>query len=406
MPSLLPARYQRPELATDEAYQETEEVLSDMIAELESIYSQAYNELSDVAKRFFADYIEAEKKKREQLQKGKITKEDYRTWRRNQYMTGRQTYALMETMSDNLTNRNTIAASIINSYLPEVYAINGNYTTYQIENHFGINTIFTMYDEQTVARLIREQPDLLPRARIDIPKDKQWNKKLLNSAMIQGIMQGDDVYTLANRLAAVTDMNRTSAIRNAATMTTAAQNGGRMDGYKRAKAMGVKGLKHEWIATLDGHTRESHIDVDGEVREIGQKFSNGLTYPGEPGGAPAEVYNCRCTTGAYFDDKEFKRADADDISGRNQHIYEKDSKVRNMTYTEWKNAHGDESLSRSARNVNRDMDMHEEYRDLLGNEVPTRFKDFQEIKYGEPALWAELIKKARKARNKRRNSQP
>lgn len=398
MASFLPARYQRQELATDEGYQETERLLEDMIAEIESIYGQAYNELADMAADYLSQFQREDEKRRDQVQNGEMQKDDYITWRRNRLMTGRQNYAMMQTMADNITNRNGIAASVINDYLPEAYAINGNYTTYEIEHHFGINTIFTMYDEQTVERLIREQPDLLPQARIDIPKDQQWNRQLLNSAMIQGILQGDDINTLANRLAAVTDMNRTSAIRNAATMTTAAQNGGRMDSYRRAQRMGVRGLKHRWLATLDGHTRQSHIDVDGEVREVDEKFSNGLLYPGEPGGPPAEVYNCRCCTIAAFEDSEFREA-----SGRNQHIYEENSRVRNMSYDEWKHAKRDEPLFKSARNVNRDMSMHEEYRNLLGSKIPTRFKDFQEIKYGDPARWRKLISEARKARNKKRN---
>lgn len=398
MPSFLPARYQRQELVTDEGYQETERLLEDMIAEIESIYGQAYNELADMAADYLSQFQREDERRRDQVQNGEMQKDDYITWRRNQLMTGRQNYAMMQTMADNITNRNEIAASVINDYLPEAYAINGNYTTYEIEHHFGINTIFTMYDEQTVERLIREQPDLLPQARIDIPKDQQWNRQLLNSAMIQGILQGDDINTLANRLAAVTDMNRTSAIRNAATMTTAAQNGGRMDSYRRAQRMGVRGLKHRWLATLDGHTRQSHIDVDGEVREVDEKFSNGLLYPGEPGGPPAEVYNCRCCTIAAFEDSEFREA-----SGRNQHIYEENSRVRNMSYDEWKHAKRDEPLFKSARNVNRDMSMHEEYRSLLGSKIPARFKDFQEIKYGDPARWRKLISEARKARNKRRN---
>ena len=50
----------------------------------------------------------------------------------------------------------------------------------------------------------------------------------------------------------------------------------------------------EWSATLDGKTRDSHMLVDGEVREIEDRFSNGLLYPCEAGQAAAEVINCRC----------------------------------------------------------------------------------------------------------------
>lgn len=50
----------------------------------------------------------------------------------------------------------------------------------------------------------------------------------------------------------------------------------------------------QWDATLDGRTRPSHRIVDGEIREVDEKFSNGLLYPSDPSGKASEVINCRC----------------------------------------------------------------------------------------------------------------
>ena len=397
MPEYLPDKYINPELLNDDAYQETEELLFDMTAEIESVYGQAYKELLKKAKKHLAWFIVADEAKRKLLDEKKLTEEEYKTWRRTQLMTGQHNYSMVQNMADAITASNSIAASIINGYLPEVYAINGNYITYKIEEHFGINTMFELVDEQTVERLIREKPDLLPKARVDIPKDLRWNKQKLNSAVLQGILQGETVDEIAERLAEVTDMNKNSALRNAATMTTSAQNGGRMDSYRRAQEIGVKGLKVRWLATLDGHTRYTHRQVDGDVVEVGKKFKNGLEYPGDPKGAPEEVYNCRCCTIAAFDDDAF-----DKDKDRNNRIYEKDSKVRNMSYDAWKQSKGGEPLFKSARNANRDLKMHEEYMELLGKKVPSRFKDFQELKYGYPDAWKATISAARKARNARR----
>lgn len=62
---------------------------------------------------------------------------------------------------------------------------------------------------------------------------------------------------------------------------------------KEAKAIGCDIVK-QWDATLDGRTRESHRMVDGEIRELEEKFSNGLLYPSDPSGRAEEVINCRC----------------------------------------------------------------------------------------------------------------
>ena len=89
-------------------------------------------------------------------------------------------------------------------------------------------------------------------------------------------------------------------MRWARTYTTAAENAGRVASYERAQKMGIK-LKQEWLATLDGRTRHSHRQLDGERREVGKRFSNGCRYPGDPQAAYAEICNCRCTLVAAVD---------------------------------------------------------------------------------------------------------
>lgn len=66
------------------------------------------------------------------------------------------------------------------------------------------------------------------------------------------------------------------------------------DAQYAAKAKGADVVK-QWDAALDGRTRDSHRRVDGEIRELDEKFSNGLMFPGDPNGGAAEVVNCRCT---------------------------------------------------------------------------------------------------------------
>lgn len=382
----LPERYRRN--PPDIAHEQTEAILDDMIAEIESVYGQAYTEMQKKAEDYLAWFTEMDKKKRKKYKKGKITKKEYQDWRTNKILEGQRWYAMSTQLAADLANTNGIAASIINGYIPEVYAINGNYTAYVIEHTTMINTGFTLFNEQAIERLIRDKPDLLPRAKIDIPLDMRWNKNNMTSAVMQSIIQGEDTYHLADRLAAVTNMNQTSAIRNARTMTTSAQNGGREDQFKRAIGMGIK-MKKVWISTLDFRTRESHRYLDGEIIEMGETFSNGLRYPGDPSGDPSEVYNCRCSEQSIFPDQDFSS-------------FERDSKLGDMTYDTWQNSKGGEPQFKAARNENRDKNMYKEYRSLLGKNAPRKFEDFQNVKYKNPDEWAKLKSEARKARDKRR----
>lgn len=368
-----------------------DKILEELIGEIESVYGQAYEELHAEAEKFLADFREADETKRKAVENGTLSAEDYKNWRRTQLLTGRTMYAKVDAIASNLSNANLIALSIINGYMLWVYATSGNWAIYDIEHNAQINTGFTLYNEAAIEKIIRENPDLLPRKKLDIPRDKLWNKQQLNSAIMQAIIQGDSVEKIADRLAAVTDMNRNHALTNAVTMTTAAQSGGRVDTYKRAMDMGINIKGNAWIANLDGHTRTSHRLQDNMVVPVGEKFPNGLTRPGDPNGHPSEVYGCRCTLVAVFADQDLTKID-------------RHSRLGDMSYEEWKNAKGDEPIFRKARNVNRDMRMHEEYRRLLGNKIPKKFADFQEMKYSDREQWRKHISDARKERNRRRKN--
>ena len=314
----------------DPAHKETDKILRDMEKRLDEVYKQAYREARQTADDFMKQFREMDKKKRQQVKDGELDKAEYERWRRTQVFQGNRYHQMADTLAADMTHTNQIAASVINGYLPEVYAVNHNYGTYEIEKGSRINTQYTMYDKQTVERLIRDNPDLLPRkAAVNVPKDQLWNKKHINSAITQGILQGEAIDKIAQRLAAtVTDMSHTSAIRNARTMTTSAQNGGRIDSYKRAEGMGIKMLQ-VWMATLDSRTRHEHRQLDGQKRKVGEAFEvegEKIFFPGDPAADPALVYNCRCTLVGEVEGVDYNLSD----------VSQRDSKLGDMTYEEWK----------------------------------------------------------------------
>lgn len=153
---------------------------------------------------------------------------------------------------------------------------------------------FHLVDAKTVERRMKEGDITLPKKKVDVPKDKRWNTKQLNSKLLAGILNGDSIPNIANSLMDVIGNNQAAATRNARTMVTGAENAGRKDSYKALEEQGVI-QKKVWIATADDRTRESHLMLDGEEVDIDDPFSNGLMYPGDPSGEPEEVYNCRCS---------------------------------------------------------------------------------------------------------------
>ena len=69
----------------------------------------------------------------------------------------------------------------------------------------------------------------------------------------------------------------------------------RIENSARLNAMRDMGVKRKkWNAVIDNFTRDSHKLINGETRELEERFTNGLLYPGEPDAPPEEVVNCRC----------------------------------------------------------------------------------------------------------------
>lgn len=322
----------------DEGHKLTDKKLEKLIRKLDKVYSQAAKEtetkLNDYMRRFkVKDAI-----KQRQVKTGEISREEWINWRVGQIAVGQRWEEMRNTLAEDLTNVDKIAVQMVGESMHDVYALNHNFGTFEAEKGSLVDTSYTLYDKHTVENLIKKNPDLLKAPSLDINKDYRWNAQNFQSAITQSILQGEDIRKTAKRVALGTSKkDRNAAVRNARTATTNAENAGRSDSYKRAKEMGIK-MMQVWLATLDGRTRDSHRSLDGEKIPVGDKwhhpkFSNGLRFPADPQGAAHEVWNCRCTLIAEVEGVDY---DLTDVTQRN-------SKLGDMTYEEWKNGHKEEN---------------------------------------------------------------
>ena len=177
-----------------------------------------------------------------------------------------------------------------------------------LKNCYENNYIGVMYDLQG-----QEIPLILPidqeRVLLAMTKETKltsglydtlgYNKKLLAKAVNQEISRGIATALSYNEIAR--NINKKYWIGINKSQTIARTEGHRVsqiatyEAQKGAKAAGCSIVK-QWDATMDSRTRDSHAKVDGEIREIEEKFSNGLMFPGDPNGSAAEVINCRCVS--------------------------------------------------------------------------------------------------------------
>lgn len=202
--------------------------------------------------------------------------------------------SMVDDITRSLADTNKAAVDMLNGKMSGIYVTNYNHIA-AAAKQAGVS--FNMVDQATVTRLIRDGKIKLPPRKMNIPKDMAWNKKKLNSAVLQGILQGESMDKIADRLIPVIGNNEKAAIRNARTMVTGAENRGRIDSYHDLDERGIV-IHKVWIATGDDRTRDWHAEMDGQEVELDEMFIDGLgnelEYPGDPGAPGETVYNCRC----------------------------------------------------------------------------------------------------------------
>ena len=295
---------------------------------LAKVYAEAQKDMQEKLDEYIAKFRKEDAQKRQDVAAGIITQSEYDEWRKGAIFQGKMWRAKVKQITDSLADANTQSLRLIRGEQLNTFAEGLNHEQYVLEQNTGLSVNFGVYDADTVSRLVRDEPDLLPKKTLNRTKDSRWNHKKVTSAVLQGIIQGESIDDIAKRIAlATSQQNRKAMIRYARTATTGAQNAGRMETMHRAQGMGIN-VRKKWMATLDARTRDSHQHMDGKTVDVDDKFPNGLMYPGDPSGPAAEVYNCRCTLVYVYPDYPTSPGERlDNITG--EHVR------GDMTYAEW-----------------------------------------------------------------------
>lgn len=321
----------------DKAHRLTDEKLEEIEKRLSAIYSRAEKELQKTIDDYFAKFAKRDAKQKARLEAGEITEQEYKQWRLAQMGRGERFKALQSRVAERYTEANETAVRYVNDATPGIYSLNRNYSAYTIEKVAG-NVGFDLWDEQTVRRLIVDNPEVMPyyppEKALNRGIDLAYGKRQISASVTSSILQGKSIPGIAKDLQTrMTDMNKSSAVRTARTAVTGAQNAGRMDSYVAAEKMGIK-LKREWLAVIDNRTRHAHAMLDGQKAAMGEPFKvdgEEIMFPGDTSAPGYLVYNCRCTLIASVDGVDTSNAQR---RVRNQETG-KNELVSDMTYQEW-----------------------------------------------------------------------
>ncbi len=351
------------EIGCDPGTLATDQAIIDLGKEFKDIYGDASKEMQGKLNEFLKAYGPEMDELNKKVLDGTITVDEYEHLKQMTLQKG-----ILNQKVDQLTgvmlNANQKAMGLINGEQLHVFAENANWQSYQLTQDTKMNLSFSVYDEYTAERLIKDKPELLPSKEVNGKKDQAWNQKVIASAVAQAVIQGDSIPKLARRIAVQTgETNMKAMTRYARTAMTSAQNAGRQEMLQHAAGMGIK-CKKVWLATLDSRTRDAHGKLDGQAVGVDEDFQSAfgpIKFPGDmssKGSVPANLYNCRCTLtydydGFPNDPTADQRISYDeyyttekDADGKEKKVFHRESSlITDMSYGEWKTAKAGSKLN-------------------------------------------------------------
>ena len=262
------------------------------IEELEKQYAAALKDITDKVRRFQAD-IDLLDDALSQDGLDDAAKTRLLSQKRSKVYQKQFQEALKGQVSGILDKLHGDNYSTIEKYLSGCYETGFVGTMYDIARQ-GI-PIITPIDQAAAVRAILIDSKLSNRLYTRLSVDIFQLKKTVTQEISRGIASSLSYRDIARNLKNVSGIGLYNAKRITRTEGHRIQQTSAADAQQAAKKKGADVVK-QWDAALDGRTRDTHRRVDGEIRELHEKFSNGLMFPGDPDGAAAEAINCRCTS--------------------------------------------------------------------------------------------------------------
>lgn len=262
------------------------------IKELEKQYARALKDINDKVKSFQAD-IDLLDQALSQDGLDDATKALLQSQKRSKVYQQNYQKALKGQVSGVLDKLHGDNYATIDKYLKSCYETGYIGTMYDIAKQ-GV-PIIAPIDQAAAVKAILTDSKIVEGYYNHLGVNYAKLKKTITQEISRGIASGLPYSDIARNINNVSSSGLSNAKRIARTEGHRIQQTSSRDAQYAAKKKGCDVVK-QWDASLDGRTRDSHARVDGEIRELDEKFSNGLMFPGDPSGSAAEVINCRCTS--------------------------------------------------------------------------------------------------------------
>lgn len=243
-----------------------------VIKELKHVYSKSLAEIEEKIKILTAD----------KMTQSKIYQLEYQL-------------ALRQQISDILDKLRTNNFSTISEYLEKCYEEGFLGVMYDLQGQ-GIPLAFPI-DQRQVLKAVQLDSKISAGLYNRLGFNVEELKKRIADEIARGISNGESWERIAKKMEMMTGLDYSKSLRIVRTEGHRIQQQSSLDALGKAKKVGADVVK-QWDSTLDGKTRSTHIELDGQIVELDEEFeipSTGVKAKAPSMfGDPSEDCNCRC----------------------------------------------------------------------------------------------------------------
>lgn len=166
-------------------------------------------------------------------------------------------------------------------------------TMYDLQGQ-GIEMILPI-DQEAMVEAIQHETKLKKSLYEELGIDTKELQKTISGEISRGIATGMAYSDIARNINALSQVPLNRAMTIARTESHRIQCKSSYDASKKAESKGADLVKI-WDSALDGKTRDTHRQLDGQIRELDEMFEIAGKKAKHPGdfGDPGEDCNCRC----------------------------------------------------------------------------------------------------------------